>query len=249
MSILLRERVDAEEWIDEADTPRDCIHHTLRDQAWINRWLGGTHAVLPHALPVLRTSPSDPIRVLDLACGGADLSRRLVDEARRLGRNVAVCALDRSDRVARCAEEACAGYPEISLVQGDALLPPLGPNTFDLVVLTTFLHHLQPAEVVAVLRTARDLSRDAVIAVDLVRSPAASLGFTLLARFARFHPVSRHDGAVSVRRSYTLPELAALARRADLDGFRTYQHRFYRMTLVHRLGEALSPATTERVAR
>jgi ubiquinone/menaquinone biosynthesis C-methylase UbiE len=234
---LCRERVDAGEWIDGAEISPECVRDTLRDQAWINRWLGGADAVLSHALPVLRKCASAPVRVLDLACGGADISRRLVDEARRSGRAVEVMALDRSAPVLACARHACRDYPETCLVQGDALLPPFEEKAFDLVMLTTFLHHLQPEEVVAALRAARAMSRGAVIAVDLVRSPVALAAFSLLAPMAGFHPVSRHDGAVSLRRSYTPEELAGLARRAGYDSFKIHRHRFYRMALVYEGGE------------
>jgi SAM-dependent methyltransferase len=226
-------RQDAEEWIDHPDTAPHDICETLRDQAWVNRWLGGANAVLSHARPVLRTCSANPIRVLDLACGGADISRWIADETRRLGKNVDIIALDRSESVLQYARGACSNYREISFVRADALAPPLASAGFDLVILATCLHHLQPGEAVSLLRIANELSRGTVVAADLVRSPLASGAFEVLARLFRFRPVSIHDGAISVRRSYTPPELATLARKAGLDNFSLYRHPFYRMALVY----------------
>jgi 2-polyprenyl-3-methyl-5-hydroxy-6-metoxy-1,4-benzoquinol methylase len=233
MELRCRQRVDVEEYIDSPETSLDDIRDTMRDQALVNRRLGGADATLSHVLPMLKSSTSDPIRILDAACGGGDLSRRIVDEARRLARCVKVTALDLNVKVIECARQAPDDYPEISFVHGDALHPPFEPGEFDVVIVATFLHHLPPHEVIAALQAARKLSKSAVVAADLVRSPWAWLGIHIFARLARFNPVSAHDGAVSVRRAYTPTELAELARQAGLTPSRIYRHRFYRMTLVY----------------
>lgn len=225
-------RLEAGELIDAPGLSADDVGATLRDQAWINCHLGGSAAVMAHALPALRACPSSPLRVLDLACGGADLSRTLAHFARGQGRPIQISALDRSPLVTQYAQAACCDYPEITVVQGDALRPPFADGAFDLVILATFLHHLPPEQVIAVLQTARRLCHGQVVAADLVRAPLGSLAFPLLARLLRLHPVSRHDGAVSLRRSYTPPELADLARQAGLNDFTLHPHRFFRMALV-----------------
>jgi 2-polyprenyl-3-methyl-5-hydroxy-6-metoxy-1,4-benzoquinol methylase len=233
MEMLCRQRVDVEEYIDSPETSLDDIRGTLRDQAIVNRWLGGANATLAHVLPLLETSTSDPIRILDAACGGGDLSRRIVDEARELAKRVNVTALDLNAKAIECARQASVDYPEISFVHGDALHPPFEPAAFDVVILATFLHHLPPDAVVTVLRAARNLSRGTIVAADLVRSPFAYLGIHVFAGLARFNTISAHDGAVSVCRAYTPTELAKLARQAGLEDSKIYRHRFYRMTLVH----------------
>lgn len=245
------DRESADEWIDDPRTPEADVCQTLRDQAWVNRWLGGAAAVLSHARPVLKNCSSNPIRVLDLGCGGGDISRHLADEARRLGRDVEIVDLDRSESVLGYARRACKDYDEIRFVHADALAPPLASASFDLVILATFLHHLRPDEAVIVLRTAGELSRGTVIAADLVRSRVAGGAFAILAHLLGLHPVSRHDGAISVRRAYTPRELAALARRAGIDESNVYRHPFYRLALVYEqlsTRDAWMPSDTAPVA-
>jgi hypothetical protein len=53
-----------------------------------------------------------------------------------------------------------------------------------------------------------------VIVGDLRRSWLAAAGFWLASWPLGFHPVTRHDGVVSVLRGFTAPELEALARAA-----------------------------------
>ncbi|MHB9130174.1 MAG: methyltransferase domain-containing protein [Armatimonadota bacterium] len=231
--LVCTERVDAREWVDDPEISLEDTRETLRDQAVINRWLNGAHATLAHAMPLLRTCQSDPVRILDAACGGADLSRRLVDHARRLGKRVEVTALDVSKQVIACAQDMCRNYPEIAFINANALHPPFQPGEFDIVILPTFIHHLNPQQVVSLLRVAHDISRGSVIVADLVRSPLAYLGFTLFARLMRFNQVTLHDGQVSVRRAYTPPELAEFARSAGLENWKIYGHLLYRMALVY----------------
>jgi SAM-dependent methyltransferase len=228
-----RQRVDVEEYIDRPETSVDDIRDTLRDQALVNRWLGGADATLLHVLPLLKTLSADPIRILDAACGGADVSRRIVDAARKLGKRVSITGLDLNEKALDCAREACQDYPEITLTHADALHPPFEPGEFDIVILATFLHHLPPDKVVEALRVAKRLSRTTVIAADLVRSPLAYWGIHVFGRLARFKPISAHDGAVSVCRAYNPRQLVELAHEAGLEPSRIYRHKLCRMTLVY----------------
>ena len=59
----------------------------------------------------------------------------------------------------------------------------------------------------AVLRELHRVARERVIISDLRRSWIAAAGIWLLSFPLRFHPVSRHDGVVSVLRGFTTREL------------------------------------------
>jgi len=225
--------VDSAEWVDDPQITEEDTRDTLVDQAAINRWIGGAHATLAHALPLLRACASDPICVLDAACGGADLSRRLVNEAHRLKKPIEVTALDVSGKVIDRARRMCSGYPEIILIKANAFALPFRRRSFDIVIASTFIHHLPPEQVVSMLMVLREVSRGYVVVADLVRSPLAFLGFWCFARLARFSPVTIHDGQVSVRRAYTPAELAVFAQQAGLDDWRLHRHPFYRMALIY----------------
>src|SRR5262249_60193340 len=76
------------------------------------------------------------------------------------------------------------------------------------------LHPLEPAQAAAGLREMTAAARIAVVVNDLLRR-RLSLGLVWLAtRLLGCHPISRHDGPLSVRRSYSRAELTALAQKA-----------------------------------
>lgn len=233
MGLFCRTRVPGHELLDQPETSAEDIGGNLRDMAAINRWLGGADAVIAHAVPMLKACSSDPVRVLDVACGGGDLSRFIVDEARVLGKQVEVTALDISDKVLGWAGEMSSRYPEISFVRADALSLPFKSADFDLVILASFIHHLRPEQVITALQSARRVCRGHVIAADLVRSTMAYLDYCILSRLARFSPMTIHDGAVSIRAAYSPDELAELARHSGLEKWQLHRHRQYRMTLVY----------------
>jgi len=228
-----KHREDAEEFIDQPETSVDDIRDTERDQAKVNRLLGGANATLLHAIPVLAACSSNPVRILDAACGGGDLSRRLVDKSRKLNKSVEVTALDINEKAIACALESSHAYPEITYIQGNLLHPPFDPGEFDIVILSTVLHHLARDKVVTALQVARSLCRGTVIAADLVRSTWAYFGIHIFAKLAFFNPISEHDGAISVCRAYTPIEFSEFAHLAGLEPSRIYRHRFFRMTLVY----------------
>ena len=71
------------------------------------------------------------------------------------------------------------------------------------------LHHFEDEQIPGVLRELDRVARKVVIVSDLRRSWIAMWGFWLASWPLRFHPVTRHDGVVSVRRGFTAAELSA----------------------------------------
>jgi hypothetical protein len=83
------------------------------------------------------------------------------------------------------------------------------------------------------LRELARVSRRAVVVSDLERSLPNWLGALVLgATVWRGNRLTRHDGPLSVRRSFTAAELVELAERAGFTGARAYRHFPWRLILV-----------------
>jgi hypothetical protein len=126
---------------------------------------------------------------------------------------VRVVVVDRDAATIALARRRTAGYPEISLVQADAAALPLRQGVADVAVIALTLHHLDRDTAVACLDAMTAAARTAIVN-DLLRTPLTLALVWLATRLLRLHPVSRHDGPVSVRRAWSAEELAALAARA-----------------------------------
>jgi len=227
--------------LDAGGLPPADIAANLRDLERINTWLGGARAVLAHTRRILREG-TGPVSVLDIACGGGDLLRRLASQAHKCGRDLAGVGLDRNQTVLDYARAHSAHLPGLSWVRGDARQLPFAPRSFDLVLCSTFLHHLPPVAAGTFLQQAAALSRDWLVVTDVVRSSLAYAAFVAFAGLLGAHPVTHCDGAVSLRRAYLPAELTGMATQAGLAEWRVHRHSFARMTLVGRVApEGSSP--------
>jgi len=189
------------------------VRDTLLSLARLNAGPLRTHALAAAILrPVLRRGGA--LRVLDLGCGAGDLGRALVREGARLGGLVESLGIDLSPEAVALARSLGTPGDGASFEIGDALGTGPDPVEFDLVVSSFLLHHLPDDAAVgeALRRSAR--ARAGFLHLDLVRSRAAWLLFGALGRPLVRRRETFEDGLASIRRSWTVPEMAAIAAAA-----------------------------------
>ncbi|MEA5390525.1 methyltransferase domain-containing protein [Cyanobium gracile UHCC 0139] len=165
-----------------------------------------------------------PLRILDVACGGGDNTIALAERCRRNGLAVQVDGCDRSEQAVAMASRHGAGTSVGStFFQADVLVDPL-PADYDVMVCSLFLHHLEEADAVELLRRLGQSCRHLLLVNDLIRSPLgyglAWVGCRLLSR----SPIVHFDGPVSVQVAFRMDEVGDLAARAGLGGARLRHH-------------------------
>jgi len=207
--------VGALEHLDRPVAPAD-RDASLRDIDRLNAWFGG------YALTLRALDGIPHRRIIDVGGGRGDFARRLIARARRRGRPVHVVVVDRDpDLLAIAGRDAPA---DLSVVRADAGALPFRARSADAVTMSLTLHHLEPEAAAASLRAMRAVARRAVIVNDLLRSRLSLAVVWTATRLFRAHPISRHDGPLSVRRSYSPEELRALCARAGLPAPRVRRH-------------------------
>lgn len=227
---LLRRAEGADELMDRPDVPGPALRAALDDVTAVNRWLGGRRALLRH-LPWGLPAPGG--RVLDVGTGAGDLPIAVVRWARDQRRGVHVTAVDRHAGTIAVAAERTAAWPEIGAIRAHGLRLPFRDGVFDLAMLNMTLHHMDGPSLVAILAELGRVARGGRVLIgELERSLPSYLGARLMAATLwRSHPVTRHDGPLSVLRAFTPSEMVELARRAGLRDPRAYRHVFYRLVL------------------
>jgi len=208
------------------------IRESLRDLERLNRYFGGVRTVLLHLRRMIGAGPQDPIAVLDVATGGADIPRAICRWARRRGLAVRVEALDRSHQAVAAAAEWSAGFPEIRVRQAEAPPLPYPDRSFDYAISSLFLHHLTEAQGVRVLREMSRVARGGLVVSDLARSRPARILTAMATRLLSPNRLTRHDGPMSILRGFRPEELQRMAGMAGLSGAGTTRHPWFRIALV-----------------
>lgn len=226
-------RVAGAERMDEPGVDRRELATSLADLRGVNRWLGGTRVVLRHLGRMAAGLGAAEFSVLDVATGSGDIPLEVARWARSRGLRARVVATDAHEGTLALAREHAGRDPDVRVEPANALALPYADGEFDFALCSTALHHFADAEAVRVLRELDRVARRGVVVNDLRRSRPALLGARLLAATVwRTHPVTRHDGPLSVRRAFTPAELGDLARRAEMRGARVYLHPPFRLALV-----------------
>lgn len=213
------------EIIDGPPVPFKEMACCMMDISRVNALFGGRLVTMIHVKRLLEALPADRlITVLDVGTGAGDIPRELVRWARRQGRRIRVFALDRDAATLRIAAQVVRDYPEISFVRGDALSLPVRPGAVDLTISAMTLHHLEPDAGVRYLAEMDRAARVGFVVNDLVRGRLAHWVVWLITRFITRSAISRHDGPLSVKRSYTPEEVSGLCEQAGLKGVEVVHH-------------------------
>ena len=199
----------------------DVLMGNLRDLRRVNRWLGGV-ALSRQALDALVGRQADTgtaITLLDVGTGGADIPMALLADWQRRERHLEVTAVDSRPEVlfaARMARPAIDRVRRLTLATADGRTLPYPDDSFDVVHASMVVHHLDPADAVALLREMRRVCRRGVVVNDLRRGRLYWLGAKFLTWLTTRNRFTRHDAPLSVQRAYTTGEMRALLAVAGL---------------------------------
>lgn len=188
----------------------------LADLATVNTVTLARLPTLGFMAQAVRRAGGRPLRVLDVACGEGDMLRRVHRWGQRTGHELVLTGLDLSEQGIEAARAATPDGMGIEYRVGDVFAAPLGD--VDVVLSSLFTHHLGDADVVRFLRLMEDAAGVGWFVNDLHRHPIAYHGFQALSTLAGWHRFVRHDGPVSVARSFRRADWAALLREAGLEG-------------------------------
>jgi SAM-dependent methyltransferase len=211
--VLTPARRRGEELIDDPAIDGATIVRSLEDVARSNALFGGRRAVLAALAPALAEARAAArgaaLTLLDVGTGLGDIpwhARRL---AERAGVRLATFGVELSAPLAAASRARVTAS-----VCADAFRLPFADASVDVVTASQLVHHFEADDARRLLAELDRVARRLVVVGDLRRSYAAAAGFWVASRALGFHPVTRHDGVVSVFRGFTAGELAGHVRAA-----------------------------------
>ncbi|WP_417235386.1 class I SAM-dependent methyltransferase [Arthrobacter sp.] len=221
--------------VEEMDRP-DCdpvlLRRTYAQFPLVNTLVSGWGGLYRQLIrPRLPTQ--GPAGILDIGCGGGDITLALARWARRDGFDIHVTGIDPDDRAQRFAAGARLrhGAPDVEFRRATSSDLVAAGERFDVVVSNHVLHHLGEAELDGLLADSAALARSLAVHADIRRSRAALLLFGAATLPLAGTSFIRRDGLTSIRRSYLREELRAVVPPA----WQVIERRPFRNLLLHRV--------------
>ena len=210
---MLATRAIADEWMDADDLDAQTYAAVVHDLARVNTL---TMARRP-TIAFLKSLNRSNLRILDVGFGDGDMLRTIGRWARRDGVTVTLVGIDLNPRSAQAARETTTPpHVDIDYRTGD--YADLANEHWDVIISSLVAHHMTHAQLVAFVRFMDRHARAGWFVNDLHRHGFAYLGFPILARIMRWHPIVRHDGQLSVARSYRPGEWPPILAEANVTG-------------------------------
>jgi SAM-dependent methyltransferase len=199
VGLLTPERRRGHEILDDPRVSASDRIRSISDVTRSNRIFGGLHAALSAIDPVLARGAR--LSLLDVGTGLADIPVAIRARAESRGVDIMAIGLDEAPDLLGQARG------RVATVCGSAGRLPFRDHSIDVVVWSQLLHHFSDDELVPILTELNRVARRLVVIADLRRSWLAAAGFWIASFPLRFHPITRHDGVVSVLRGFTAEEL------------------------------------------
>lgn len=198
------------ELMDDPALPAADHLHALQALATINAF-SRTAAVIAAAAARIAAGYSRPLEIVDLACGGGEVTRGCASQLARLlpKTRISMTGLDASTRaLERARSEAVrrGGSRDVELAFCQRDLVADGCPPCDIAISSLFLHHLDDVQAGRLLESMAASCRLGFVISDLIRSRLglvlAVVGTGVLSRSR----VARVDGPLSVRAARTRRE-------------------------------------------
>lgn len=218
------------EALDSSDCDPKLVRATLHDISRANLLFGGRAAVAYGVKRLLSgAKPGRQFTLLDAGAGSGDIVTHLDRQASRYRVRLNCITLDiHRESVRMCRDRGFTSFA------ADVAAIPLADGCADIIVLSQLLHHFTRSAAVGILQECARIVRHGVVVADLERAHLAATGIWLASILLRFHPTTRHDAVVSVRRGFSPSELKSLLTAAGMDT-QVYRRPGYRLVAAWRV--------------
>jgi Methylase involved in ubiquinone/menaquinone biosynthesis len=213
---MFRTRSAQLELIDTGDYTSEEYEGCLCELRRVNRFLGDARALKKSLLREIEKSGLKNFSALDLGAGSGELLRVCAGFAKAKKIRARLFGVELNARSAEAIRRESKPFENIFSVRADAFRLPFADGEFDYAFCSLFTHHFPDEKILEILCEMKRVARRKIFVIDLHRHPAAYYFYISAGRIFLRNRLVRHDGALSILRSFKPAELLALAEKANL---------------------------------
>jgi 2-polyprenyl-3-methyl-5-hydroxy-6-metoxy-1,4-benzoquinol methylase len=228
MSITIR--AIADELMDAVDLDPVIYAAVVRDLAKVNVMTMAARPTIGFLNRVMVGRRT--LKLLDVGYGDGDMLRRIARWAAGKGIAAELVGIDLNPRSEIAARADTPETLPIRYLTGD--YADLGGQEWDVIISSLVAHHMTHAQLIDFLCFMEAEARLGWLVNDLHRHGFAHWGFPILARLMRWHPIVRHDGTLSIARSYRPAEWPPILAEAGILGAEVKRIFPFRLCVEHR---------------
>ncbi|MDB5715125.1 MAG: methyltransferase protein [Sphingomonadales bacterium] len=211
---MLKRRAIAEEMMDAPGLAPETYGAVLHDLAAVNTMTMARRPTLSFLDRALQGRTR--FRLLDVGFGEGDMLRTISRWAMARGIVADLVGVDLNAKSVDAARDATP--PELGIDYRAGDYADLAGEEFDFTVSSLVAHHMTHAQLIAFIRFMDSEAKIGWFVNDLHRHGFGWLGFPVLATVMRWHPIVRHDGQLSIARSYRPDEWPVILNEAGVTG-------------------------------
>jgi 2-polyprenyl-3-methyl-5-hydroxy-6-metoxy-1,4-benzoquinol methylase len=212
---MLEARATADELMDAEDLDPVTYAAVLGDLAQVNTVTMARRPTLSFLARIVAARQREaPLKILDVGYGDGDMLRRVARWAGSRGVDVSLVGIDLNPNSAATAQSSTPPTLRIDYRTGD--YAALAGEGWDVVISSLVAHHMTHDQLITFLRFMETEAKAGWFVNDLHRHSFAWMGFPLLAGLLGWHPIVRHDGRLSIARSYRPREWPPILAEAGI---------------------------------
>ena len=203
---LAKRKPELVEYMDRNDCDLHKLKNTYRNFRLINRLLSGWKGIYKKEIKPLLEAQHGKTTLLDIGFGGGDIPLKLARWAETDGYNLRITAIETDKRaVDHVAGLSRPGNVEFRHCSTTDLIEE--KQVYDIVISNHLIHHLKDTEIQKLLAECDQLASMKTLFNDIERNDIGFLLFSFFSIPFAFNSFIRTDGLISIRRSFTHPEL------------------------------------------
>lgn len=228
---MFNKRSQKKEKIDDLRLFDKDLPKNLKEMEILNKFFGSKTALIDALEKVFtkykKILYAKKVLIADLGCGIGDLLEYTKAWADKKDIQCELIGIDANPNVIDYAKNKSVQYKCINILSKELLA-----FNFDIVFLNNVCHHFTDKELVFLLKNLYQKTKLAIIFNDLERSSVAYYLSKCLFTLFNFSRLAKHDGPLSVLRSFRKKDLIGLCTQANIEHYQIQKKFIFRWQMI-----------------